>query len=166
MEQDGAFLVLFKNEKRDRVFLVRRSDYYTWGLTGGAVEEGETPEKAAVREAVEETGFEVKITRLVGDYQIINKKGRKLRKTYLFEGRVISGEFKPEFPGCRGKWLAVNSLPLNMLRATRAKIADAKNHKGRVPFHKVRRDGTVWDDLHLLLVNPIGAIKAAKKFLS
>ena len=38
----------------------RRGDL-VWGLPKGAVEEGETPEEAAVREVLEETGLEAEI---------------------------------------------------------------------------------------------------------
>ena len=51
-KQDGAFVILFKDDSRKEVFLVFRSDYPIWVLTGGGIEKGETPEQAAVREAL------------------------------------------------------------------------------------------------------------------
>lgn len=51
-----------------RVLLERRSDCGLWSLPGGGIEPGESIIEAAVREAKEETGFTVKITRLVGVY--------------------------------------------------------------------------------------------------
>jgi ADP-ribose pyrophosphatase YjhB (NUDIX family) len=53
---------------RDRILLTKRDDLDVWCLPGGAVEDGESLEQAAAREALEETGFEVQITRLVGMY--------------------------------------------------------------------------------------------------
>lgn len=55
------------NEKGE-VLLQRRGDFGKWGFPGGAVELGETPEQAAIREVKEETGLEVEIRRLVGIY--------------------------------------------------------------------------------------------------
>ena len=42
------------NEKRE-VLLQRRGDTNMWGFPGGAIELGETPEMAAIREAKEDT---------------------------------------------------------------------------------------------------------------
>lgn len=53
----------------DRVVLVRRGRppaYGEWSLPGGAVELGETLEKAVVREVKEEIGLEVELVELVG----------------------------------------------------------------------------------------------------
>ena len=51
-----------------RVLLVQREDSGAWCLPGGAIEPGETLAQAAVREAREETGQEVRLNRLVGVY--------------------------------------------------------------------------------------------------
>jgi 8-oxo-dGTP diphosphatase len=53
-----------------RLLLIRRSapeGDLVWALPGGTVEAGETPEQAAVRETLEETGLTVKATRLLGE---------------------------------------------------------------------------------------------------
>ena len=49
-----------------RLLLVRQSDTGQWAAVGGAVDPGESPEQAAVREAAEETGLRITIDRLVG----------------------------------------------------------------------------------------------------
>lgn len=159
MQKDGSFLVLFNNKKKEKVFLVRRDDYYIWVIPGGGVEKGERPKEAAIREAVEETGFKIKLTRTLGVYQILGKEGKKLRKTYLYEGRVVSGVFKPEFPGCKGKWFHSDRPPLNALKSVKTKILDAKAHKSKIIFRKSRKENNIWENFHLLFVNPIGAIK-------
>lgn len=41
----------------DRVLLLKRSDTGQWAFPGGKIEDGETPEQAAIREAREETGL-------------------------------------------------------------------------------------------------------------
>ena len=78
MKKNGSFLVLFNNRKKKKVFLVRRDDFYTWVVPGGGIEKGEKPKEAAIREAIEETGFKVKLVRSLGIYQISNKKGEKI----------------------------------------------------------------------------------------
>ena len=51
-----------------RVLLVRRADDGTWGLPGGGVEPGEDWSGAARRECLEETGWQVAVTGVLGVY--------------------------------------------------------------------------------------------------
>ena len=157
-EKNGAFLILFKDNSRKEVFLVFRSDYPIWVLTGGGIEKGETAQKAAVREAEEETGFKVKLIKKIGIYHVLNKRERLIRKTYFFEGRRIDGDFKPEFPGCKGKWFNVDSLPVDITFRTKQEILDALNFPYQ-PFSKTIRQEPVLDNFQLLLRHPIAAAK-------
>lgn len=50
------------------LLLMRRADEGTWGLPGGGVEGGETWELAAKRECLEETGWTVRVTGVLGVY--------------------------------------------------------------------------------------------------
>jgi ADP-ribose pyrophosphatase YjhB (NUDIX family) len=52
----------------DRILLQRRSDSGNWALPGGAMDIGETLAQSAIREVKEETGFDVRIDRIVGIY--------------------------------------------------------------------------------------------------
>ena len=53
----------------ERILLVRQGygERY-WSLPGGSMEPGESVQEAAVREVKEETGLDVRLTRLVGIY--------------------------------------------------------------------------------------------------
>jgi ADP-ribose pyrophosphatase YjhB (NUDIX family) len=78
----------------NRILLARHERYghSYWVLPGGAVEEGETPEEAAVREVREETALEVRLERLLfvdgprQDGSIVIKSPR-----YTFLGQVVGG---------------------------------------------------------------------------
>ncbi len=56
----------------------------TWTFPKGHVEEGETPEQAAVREIEEETGIQAEIERPLGeiDYWFISRHGKKLLRIH------------------------------------------------------------------------------------
>src|SRR4030042_6444707 len=103
--QNGSFLVLFKDDTKNEIFMVFRTDYPIWVLPGGGIEPGETTKQAVVRETFEETGFITKIVGLVGKYEYPHKN------SYIYEGRYVSGVFKPEYDGNVGKWFSVNHLP-------------------------------------------------------
>ncbi len=66
MPEFGVSVVII--DSRGKFVLTKRNDLPVWCLPGGHVEAGETLVEAAIREAKEETGLEIKITRLVGVY--------------------------------------------------------------------------------------------------
>ena len=55
-------------EKEGRILCQRRSDNNRWGLIGGILELDETYEEAALREAKEETGLEIRLEAFLGIY--------------------------------------------------------------------------------------------------
>ena len=73
--------VLLSSERKE-VLLIKRRDVPVWVLPGGGIDPGELPERAIEREVLEETGFTVKVARLVGDYLPIN---RLSKRTHLYE---------------------------------------------------------------------------------
>jgi 8-oxo-dGTP diphosphatase len=65
-----------------------------WALPGGFVEVGETVREAAVREAAEETGLAVEVSRLVGVYSDPDRDPRGHNVSVAFLARVLSGQMK------------------------------------------------------------------------
>ncbi len=55
-------------DDQDRLLLARHLDSGFWATIGGAMDPGETPEEAALRELAEETGLRATIQGLVGVY--------------------------------------------------------------------------------------------------
>ena len=63
----GADAIIF-DESRENVLLTRRSDNGRWCLPGGLMVPGESAQETCIREALEETGLQVQVARLVGIY--------------------------------------------------------------------------------------------------
>lgn len=85
-----------------RILFGRKHREDVWGLAAGAIELGESPAEAMVREAKEETGLDIVPERIIGVYG-----GKERRYTYsnghqveyltiVFECRIISGELDLE----------------------------------------------------------------------
>lgn len=64
------------------------SQYGLWNWPAGKVDVGETIEEAAVREAKEETGFDVKLVRKLGIWQENTKQAAQ----HAFEAEIAGGE--------------------------------------------------------------------------
>lgn len=96
---DGPALtvdVVIEYPDGDIILIKRRNPPFegTWALPGGFVEVGETVEKAAVREAKEETGLRVRLDRLVGVYSDPNRDPRGHTVSVVFHGTPEGGTAK------------------------------------------------------------------------
>lgn len=85
-----------------RLLLVQHADGGRWGLVGGAIDPGEAPSAAAVREAREETGLDVELTGLLAALG-----GAEFRVTYangdvaeyvsvVYRARVVGGTLRAD----------------------------------------------------------------------
>ena len=57
-EETSAGGVVFRRHGDETLFLVIRDSYRNWGFPKGHIEEGEAPDRAALREVAEETGLQ------------------------------------------------------------------------------------------------------------
>lgn len=116
-----------------RLCLVRNRDTGDWQTVGGGIDPDEEPALAARREAMEETGLEIEITRLIGVYG-----GEEFRVTYpngdrcsyvavSFEARVVAGIAEPDGDetSAVGWFTRSQALELPQSALTRRLIADA-----------------------------------------
>ncbi len=148
--KSGSFLLLF-NKSKTKIFLVLRSDFPVWGLTGGGLNDCEKPDDGAIRESIEETGFDVKLIKYIGKYRNNNFI------IFVYEGRKVHGKFKPEFDGCKGRWFSVERLPKDMVYLSKTIIIDALS-KGKKPFFKKCSLNNI-RDFGLFLRHPLKVLK-------
>jgi RimJ/RimL family protein N-acetyltransferase/ADP-ribose pyrophosphatase YjhB (NUDIX family) len=78
-----------------RVLLTQREDFHVWCLPGGHVDANETAAQAALREAREETGLVVELTRLVGVYST-PRWGSGGAHILVFAARPVAGAWAPQ----------------------------------------------------------------------
>ena len=78
------------------VFVKRLNEPFKnfWALPGGIVEYGETVEEAAIREAKEETGLEVKLEKLIGVYSNPKRDPRGHYVSIAYLAKPVSGRLK------------------------------------------------------------------------
>jgi ADP-ribose pyrophosphatase YjhB (NUDIX family) len=108
----------------DRILLTKREDFEVWCLPGGAVDDGESVAAAAVREAREETGLEVELTRLVGIYS--RPRGWRSTHLILFAGRVVGGALRPDpHEVVEAAYFGLSGLPEPLLAGHHQQILDA-----------------------------------------
>jgi ADP-ribose pyrophosphatase YjhB (NUDIX family) len=76
------------------ILLVREKSDGLWTLPGGWADVGESPSAAAAREVLEDSGFEVRITRLLALYDR-NRHGHPPHAFHIykifFEGKIVGG---------------------------------------------------------------------------
>lgn len=154
MKRVGSFVVLTRNNRKE-VFLVKRSDFPVWEAQGGGMEDSETPETAVIREAYEETGFRIKIIRKVAEYK--NPKTNKIT-SHVFEGKYISGSFKPEYISCEGKWFDINNLPPQMAVTRKMMVKNCLQNSNEL-VRESEIPAVSFQNLNLLFILPLQSFK-------
>jgi ADP-ribose pyrophosphatase YjhB (NUDIX family) len=99
-------------EKNGKLLLLNREIYPFQGkldYPAGMVEYGETVEKAAAREALEETGFKVKPQYILGVYSTLERDPRFHAATVVFISKIVGGKLKSSFEG-KVSWYDIKKI--------------------------------------------------------
>lgn len=108
------------------VLLVKRAENPEkgkWALPGGFVDAGEDPREAAIREASEETGLQVTITRLLDVFYFQSPNGSPTPIVIAFEAQMIGGVLCAADDAEEVSWFAADKLPELAFASTHALIS-------------------------------------------
>ena len=105
--------------------LIQQNKKGRWNLPAGAIDPGESPAKAVVREVFEETGLIVRPTRIVGilggapETRITYENGDVVESTtVIFDCEIVAGEFEPvDDETATLKYVRAGELPDLMTKA-------------------------------------------------
>lgn len=122
MKTQGAFTVIL-NENGE-VLLAKRRDYPIWDLPGGRMDKLESPVDCAIREAKEETGYDIKIVEKIGDYN----RPEVGDLQHLFVGEIVGGKALVRSDETRAlKFYPIKKLPFLMVPNRKRQIHDGIN---------------------------------------
>ncbi|WP_208559416.1 NUDIX hydrolase [Marinilactibacillus kalidii] len=120
MSTTGVFNAILRSND---ILLVKRRDLPLWDLPGGRLDDNESIEACATREAQEETGFIVSITEKTGTYTDSIRKDTQV----IVKSKIISGEAIKEGPETKElKFFSMNKLPINLVPARRLQIGHVR----------------------------------------
>ncbi|HET55703.1 MAG TPA: NUDIX domain-containing protein [Ignavibacteria bacterium] len=100
--------------KVDKILLVKEISDGKWAMPGGWADVGDVPSEAAIREAKEESGFDVEIIKVVGVYDANRNSGElelfhAVKIVYLC--KIIAGKPTPSFETPEVSFFDLNNLP-------------------------------------------------------
>lgn len=100
--------------RENKILLVKEVNDGKWAMPGGWADVGDTPVEADVREAKEESGFDVKPLKIIGVYDANRQSGplelfQAVKIVYLCE--IIRGKATPSFETPDVRFFNFNNLP-------------------------------------------------------
>lgn len=96
-----------------KILLVQEKDSQLWSLPGGWCDVEHTPKEAAIKETIEESGYVIECSRLLGVFDRRNYEKSALYDVYClyFLGNVVSGTPKCNHETMDVGWFDIAELP-------------------------------------------------------
>ena len=115
IKKDGKYLLL--QEKQPKA-------YGLWNFPAGKVDIGESFEQTAIREAKEESGYDVELTKKIGIFQTIPTHAAK----HTYEAKIIGGELNfPPDEILDAKWFTFDEIKQMKDKLREGWVLDAIN---------------------------------------
>jgi ADP-ribose pyrophosphatase YjhB (NUDIX family) len=114
-----------------RILLVQEKIDDRWSMPGGWADLGEVPSEMVIREVREESGFEVRVEKLIAVYDANRIAPMEFYHAYklIFLCTIVGGEARASIETLGVDFFAPDALPpLSEFRTNRAMIAEAFAH--------------------------------------
>jgi 8-oxo-dGTP pyrophosphatase MutT (NUDIX family) len=128
------------------ILLAVRTEPRGWELPGGNPEAGEDDESALVREVREETGIEISVGPLIGEYR---RSGFLPHTARVYHCRPVGGVIAPGAETSRVLWWDPQRIPDTLFPWCRQPLRDGLDH----------RDGPVLRHQHQGMLEVIASVK-------
>ncbi len=125
-----AASVVVANDQGE-ILLIQRADNGMWTIPGGAMEFGESLTQTAIREAKEETGYDIEVIGLVGIYTNPNRRieytsNGEVRQEFsvCYIGQLVGGEYTLNDEATQIEWVAPDDVEnLQMSDSIRQRVS-------------------------------------------
>ena len=131
----AAGAVLWRGDLTDldtvEVAVIHRPSYDDWSLAKGKVDPGESLPTTAAREILEETGYEIRLGKLLGKvtYPVLDRT----KVVYYWTGEVLGGEFTPNDEVDELRWLPIAQAREMLSYEVDRQVLDKAEKRFRLP---------------------------------
>jgi len=92
------------HDKKNKILMLKLSYKDGYSLPGGSVKEGETFERAAMREFAEEVGGKITDLKYLGSF--VGKKGNYSNLHVCFKAKIVKNKLKSSYEG-KPEWISL-----------------------------------------------------------
>jgi 8-oxo-dGTP pyrophosphatase MutT (NUDIX family) len=133
----AAAVALFDSD--GKILLLRRKDNEKWTMPGGTLDFGESLTDCAIREVREETGFNIRITALIGTYTdpnvLIAYSDGEVRQefTFVYAAEIESGDLAIDGESTEAAWVDLpRAIDLPLAESQRRRLLDIRSYRKEI----------------------------------